>query len=331
LSGKATNYTGAVFGALASIPSIPFAPHPTPVEDLERLRRVLSLDARLLVKRDDAIAFAFGGNKVRKIRFLAAAARDAGADTLITTGGIQSNHARITAAAAVTLGMRCILVANGAKPDRPTANALLDSLLGAEMVHVETREERAPAMEQLAAQARSAGRNPYVIPLGASTPLGAVAFVAAVAELATQIEPPDIIVHATSSGATQAGLVAGCALAGWRTHVIGISADESSSALQLQIRGLFPGLAELLRVEARRLHAYDVEVDDRFVGEGYAVPTAASREAVDLVARSEALFLDPTYTAKAMAGLIARGRAGEFSKGTTVLFWHTGGQVGLFV
>jgi len=330
LSGKATNYTGAVFGALESIPSIPFAPHPTPVEDLERLRRALSLDARLLVKRDDAIAFAFGGNKVRKIRFVAAAAREAGADTLITTGGIQSNHARITAAAAAKLGMRCILVANGAKPDRPAANALLDGLLGAEMIYVESREQRAPAMEQAAAEARSAGRKPYVIPLGASTPLGAVAFVAAVAELATQIEPPDVIVHATSSGGTQAGLVAGCALAGWRTHVIGISADESSSSLQLQIRGLFPGLAELLGVETRRLHAYDVEVDDRFVGEGYAVPTAASREAVDLAARSEALFLDPTYTAKAMAGLIARGRAGEFPKGTTVLFWHTGGQVGLF-
>lgn len=319
-----------MFGALDAIPSIPLAPHVTPVEELERLRSSLGLEARLLIKRDDAIAFAFGGNKVRKLRFVAAAAREAGADTLITTGSVQSNHARVTAAVAARLGIRCILVANGAAPDRPTANALLDRLLGAEIISVASREERAPAMDEAARQVRKAGGTPYVIPLGASTPLGAVAFVAAIAELATQIDPPDVIVHATSSGGTQAGLVAGCALAGWRTHIVGISADESSSTLTAQIRRLFPGLAELLHVETRRLHAYDIEVDDRFVGEGYGIPTAASREAIDLAARNEALFLDPTYTAKAMAGLIARARAREFPNRTTVLFWHTGGQVGLF-
>ena len=330
LRSKASNYTGGMFGALESIPSLPLAPQPTPVEELTRLGAALGIDARVLVKRDDAIAFAFGGNKVRKMRFVAAAALAAGADTLITTGGVQSNHARVTAAAAARLGMRCILVANGAAPDRPTANALLDRLLGAEIVYVGSREERAPAMERAAEDVRRAGGTPHVIPLGASTPLGAVAFVAAIAELAKQIDPPDVIIHSTSSGGTQAGLVAGCALAGWRTHVIGISADESSHALSSQIRALFPGLADLLRVEARRLRAYDIEVDDRFVGEGYGVQTDASREAIDVVARNEALFLDPTYTAKAMAGFIARARAGEFPKGTTVLFWHTGGQVALF-
>jgi len=319
-----------MFGALDSIPSVPLAPQPTPVEELERLRCALGLDARVLVKRDDAIAFAFGGNKVRKMRFVAAAALAAGADTLITTGGVQSNHARVTAAAAARLGMRCILVANGVAPERPTANALLDRLLGAEILYVASRDARAPAMDRAAADVQRTGGHPYVIPLGASTPLGAAAFVAAVAELATQIDPPDVIVHSTSSGGTQAGLVAGCALAGWRTHVIGISADEPSHSLSAQIRGLFPGLAGLLGVDARRLHAYDIEVDDRFVGEGYGVTTDASREAIDLLARTEAVFLDPTYTAKAMAGFIARARAGEFPKGTTVLFWHTGGQVGLF-
>ena len=319
-----------MFGALESIPSLPLAPQPTPVEELPRLGAALGIAARVLVKRDDAIAFAFGGNKVRKMRFVGAAARAAGADTLITTGGVQSNHARVTAAAAARLGMRCILVANGAPPDPPTANALLDRLLGAEIVYVASREERAPAMERAAEDVRGRGGTPHVIPLGASTPLGAASFVAAIAELATQIDPPDVIVHSTSSGGTQAGLVAGCALAGWRTHVIGISADESSHSLSGQIRALFPGLAELLRVETRRLRAYDIEVDDRFVGEGYGVQTDASREAIELAARNEALFLDPTYTAKAMAGFIARARAGEFPKGTTVLFWHTGGQVALF-
>jgi 1-aminocyclopropane-1-carboxylate deaminase/D-cysteine desulfhydrase-like pyridoxal-dependent ACC family enzyme len=319
-----------MFGRLDSLSSIPLAPQASPVDECARLQTALRIGGRLLVKRDDALAFAFGGNKVRKMRFVAAAARDAGADTLITTGGVQSNHARVTAAAAARLGMHCVIVANGARQDRLTGNALLDELLGADVVYVESREERAPAMERAADEARRAGRTPFVIPLGASTPLGAVAFVAAVAELSKQIDPPDVIVHSTSSGGTQAGLVAGCALAGWRTHVIGVSADEPSSSLTAQIRGLFPGLAELLGVELRRLHAYDIEVDDRFVGEGYGIPTDASREALQLAARTEALILDPTYTAKAMAGLIARARGGEFSDRGTVLFWHTGGQVALF-
>ena len=319
-----------MFGALASIPSIPLAPGSTPVEELERLRRALGLGARLLVKRDDAIAFAFGGNKVRKLRYVAAAARDCGADTLVTTGGVQSNHARVTAAVAARMGMRCVLVANGAAPDRPTGNALLDRLLGAEIVYVGSREERGPAMERAATEVRKCGGNPYLIPLGASVPLGALGYVAAIAELAGQIDPPDFIVHATSSGGTQAGLVAGCALAGWRTRIIGISADDPSPSLTARIREILPGLAELLQVDARRFTECDIEVDDRFVGGGYGVPTDGSREAIDLAARNEALFLDPTYTAKAMAGLIARARGREFASGTTVLFWHTGGQVGLF-
>jgi 1-aminocyclopropane-1-carboxylate deaminase/D-cysteine desulfhydrase-like pyridoxal-dependent ACC family enzyme len=317
-----------VFGALDTIPSLRLAPYPSPVEETERLRHALGLGARLLVKRDDATAFAFGGNKVRKMQFVAAAALQAGADTLVTTGGLQSNHARVTAAAAAKFGMRGVLIVNGTAPDRPTANALLDDLLGAEIRYVASRDDRAPALERAAQDIRRRGGTPYVIPLGASTPLGAAAFVAAIAELRAQIDPPDVIIHATSSGGTQAGLVAGCALAGWHTHVIGISADESSHSLTMQIRGLFPGLAELLHVEPRRLHAYDVDVDDRFVGEGYGIPTPESRAAIKLAARTEALFLDPTYTAKAMAGLAAR--ASEFRPGMTVLFWHTGGQVGLF-
>jgi 1-aminocyclopropane-1-carboxylate deaminase/D-cysteine desulfhydrase-like pyridoxal-dependent ACC family enzyme len=326
-----SNYTELMFGALDSLPSVPFAPGPTPVETLERLGRALGTRARLLVKRDDAIAFAFGGNKVRKMRLVAAAARDRGADTLITTGGVQSNHARVTAAAAAKLGMRCILVVNGERPSRPSANALLDELLGADIVYVAAREDRTSAMERAAEAVRRAGRTPYVIPLGASNPLGATAFVGAVAELARQIDPPDVIIHSTSSGGTQAGLAAGCALAGWRTHVVGISADDPSSALTHQVRALFPGIAALLGFEPRCFDGCDVRVDDAFVGEGYGISTAASREAIELAARTEALFLDPTYTAKAMAGLIARARAGDFENGSTVLFWHTGGQVGLFV
>jgi 1-aminocyclopropane-1-carboxylate deaminase/D-cysteine desulfhydrase-like pyridoxal-dependent ACC family enzyme len=319
-----------MFGALAALPSVPLAPERTPVEELTRLRDALGGGPRLLVKRDDAIGFAFGGNKVRKIRLVAADALQQGADTLITSGGVQSNHARVTAAAAAKLGLECVLVVNGSAPDRPVANALLHRLLGAEVRYVASREERGPAMEAVAAELRAAGRRPYIIPIGASTPLGAAAFVQAVAELLEQVDPPDAIVHATSSGGTQAGLVAGCALAGVGTRVLGISADEPASILERDIRGIMAGLGPLLGFDTHRFDEVRCEVDDAFVGSGYGIPSTASREATIMAARTEALFLDPTYTAKAMAGLIAYVRQGTFSERETVLFWHTGGQVGLF-
>jgi len=319
-----------MFGALRSLPSVPFAPAPTPVEELANLRAALGGASRLLVKRDDAIAFAFGGNKVRKMRLVAARAQGAGADTLITTGGVQSNHARVTAAAAAKLGMKCILIANGSRPERATANALLDGLLGADVRYVAAREDRIPGMQRAADEVLRNGGTPFVIPLGASTPLGAAAFVEAIAELAGQIDPPDVIIHSTSSGGTQAGLIAGCTLAGWSTRVIGMSADGSSAALERDIRELLAGLAELLGFATDRFAAAPVVIDDAFVGPGYAMPTLESREAIELTARTEALFLDPTYTAKAMAGLISLVRRRAFEKDTTVLFWHTGGQVALF-
>lgn len=319
-----------MFGRLASLPSVALAPYPTPIEELPRLRAALGGGPRLIVKRDDAIGFAFGGNKVRKMRLVAAEAQRQGADTLITSGGVQSNHARVTAAAAARLGMRSILVANGPKPAQPTANALLDVLLGADVRYVASREARAPAMDAAASDARAQGHQPFIIPIGASTPLGAAAFVQAIAELLQQAKPPDYIVHATSSGGTQAGLVAGCALAGVSTQIIGISADEPASSLERDIRAILSGLGPLLGFGADRFSGVPVRIDDTFVGGGYGVATEESRDALTLAARTEALFLDPVYTAKAMAGLIAHVRRGTFQASDTVLFWHTGGQVGLF-
>jgi 1-aminocyclopropane-1-carboxylate deaminase/D-cysteine desulfhydrase-like pyridoxal-dependent ACC family enzyme len=315
---------------LRPLPAVPFFSAPTPVEELSGLRAALGGGPRLLVKRDDTIGFAFGGNKVRKLALVAADARARGADTLITCGGVQSNHARVTAAAAAKLGLGCVLVVNGARPDRLTANALLDALVGAEVRYVPTRDARAAAMEDVAADLRRSGRAPYVIPLGASTPLGAAAYVQAVFELLDQILPPDVILHSSSSGGTQAGLSAGLALAGAPTRVIGISADEPSAALERDVRTLMMGLGPLLECDEEPLRNAHVEVDDGFVGEGYGIATPASREAIEVTARTEAIFLDPTYTAKAMAGLIARVRRGDFADDRTILFWHTGGQVGLF-
>ncbi|HVH56868.1 MAG TPA: D-cysteine desulfhydrase family protein [Vicinamibacterales bacterium] len=312
-------------------PSIRLTATPSPVEELTSLRRALGGGPRLLIKRDDALTFAFGGNKVRKMQLVAADAQRAGADTLITAGGVQSNHARVTAAAAAKLGMRCILVVNGSPPATLTANALLDRLLGAEICFVKDRADRTPAMAAAAGRARAAGRRPYVIPIGASTPLGAAAFVDAISELRDQVPAaPDVIVHSTSSGGTQAGLLAGCVLHAMSTRVIGISADETASALTGEIRKILSGMPSLLNVAADSLTNVEIRVDDRFIGGGYGVPTDDSRAAMELIARSEAIFLDPTYTAKAMAGLIALVRAGEFRDDQTVLFWHTGGQVALF-
>jgi 1-aminocyclopropane-1-carboxylate deaminase/D-cysteine desulfhydrase-like pyridoxal-dependent ACC family enzyme len=319
--------------ALAALPQASFDPSPTSIDELTRLRTTLGGGPRLLMKRDDAIGFAFGGNKVRKMRLVAADARRLGADTLITSGGIQSNHARVTAAAAARLGMHCVLVANGVPPASPTANALLDRLLGADVRYVATRDERAPAVEAAADELRRRGRTPYVVPLGASIPLGAAAYALAVRELLAQIAPPDVIVHSSSSGGTQAGLVAGCALAGVKTRVIGISADEPAATLAAIVRGIIDGLARLGGASPEERDALDratIDVDDRFVGGGYGIPTSESTEALHLTASAEAIFLDPTYTAKAMAGLIARLRQAQFAPDDTVLFWHTGGQVALF-
>jgi L-cysteate sulfo-lyase len=315
---------------LASLPSLAFAAQPTPVESLDRLRGALGVTPQLLIKRDDTIGFAFGGNKVRKMRLVAADAQHAGADTLITAGGVQSNHARVTAAAAAKLGMRAILVVNGKPSRRPSGNALLDALLGADIRYVGSREERAIVMQQAADEVRAAGGRPYVIPVGASTALGAAAFALAFAELLEQLPAPDVIIHSTSSGGTQAGLLAGCLLAEAPTRILGISADEPAAVLEREIRGILAALGALLDFDAAQFEEVSVEIDDSYVGRGYGKPTRASREALSLLARTEAVFLDPTYTAKAMAGMIDYLRKESFPGQSTVLFWHTGGQVGLF-
>ena len=279
------------------------------------------------MKRDDAIPLGFGGNKIRKLHVVAAQALAAGADTLVTTGGVQSNHARATAAVAAKLGLGCVLIANGVPQEKPTANALLDRLLGADVRYVGSRDERAPEMEAAAGDLRRQGRRPFVIPLGASTAHGAAAYALAIEEILPD-GVPDTIVVATSSGGTLAGIVAGCAMHGIAPRVIGISADDPAAAIAATVRRILADLEDLLGRPRGAFSELPIEVDDTFVGDGYGIPTPASIEATELCARREALLLDPTYTAKAMAGLIARVRRRE--KTGTILFWHTGGQVGLF-
>jgi 1-aminocyclopropane-1-carboxylate deaminase/D-cysteine desulfhydrase-like pyridoxal-dependent ACC family enzyme len=321
----------ALRAALARVPALTLSPAPTPLEPLARLSAAIGGGPRLFIKRDDAIPFGFGGNKVRKLSFVAALAQQESSDTLITAGGIQSNHARATASTAAKLGMRAILVANGSRQARPTGNALLDSLLGADIEYVGTRDDRGPRMQEIAARLRHEGRRPFVIPIGASTPLGALGFVRALLELLDQMPPPDAIVHSTSSGGTQAGLVAAARLLGLSTRIIGVSADDPARALEAQVAAIVAGVGDLLDVPPDALErGTAIEVDDRFVGDGYGIPSSASREAIELAARTDAIFLDPTYTSKAMAALIASVRQQRFTDRQTVVFWHTGGQPGLF-
>ena len=309
------------------LPRLSLHTFPTPVEPLDRLRAALGGGPRLLVKRDDVIAFGGGGNKVRKLELLAAQAIEQGADTLVTIGGIQSNHCRATAAVAARMGLRCSLILSGVPPSKATGNLLLDTLLGADVAFVPSRDERAPAMQATVARLRAEGRTPCEIPLGASTPTGAAAYASAVLELVAQGVRPDAIVHASSSGGTQAGLLVGCAMAGLDARVIGVSADDAAETIEAQVEQLAESAATLLDVRGQLPR---VEVEDRFVGGGYGVPTPGSVEALGLFARTEALILDPTYTAKAAAALIAFVRAGAFGTDETVLFWHTGGVPGLF-
>jgi len=293
---------------------------------MSRLRAVLGGRGvpRLLVKRDDAISFGFGGNKVRKLEFALAEAMARGADTIVTLGGVQSNHARATAAAAAKTGLKCVLIINGSPPERPTANALLDRLLGAEIEYISSRDDRAEASERVMTRLARSGRTPFLIPLGASTSVGALGFVNAVGELVEQGSKPDVIVHACSSGGTQAGLVAGAALHGLDARIIGVSADDPASDVVATVRRIVRDIDGLGSFDG------DVEVDDTRVGDGYGIPTDASREAQQLLARTEALFVDHTYTAKAAAALISYVREKRFTSEQTVLFWHTGGQVGIF-
>jgi 1-aminocyclopropane-1-carboxylate deaminase/D-cysteine desulfhydrase-like pyridoxal-dependent ACC family enzyme len=227
--------------------------------------------------------------------------------------------------------MRVILILSGAAPPSPTGNTRLDHLFGAEVRFVASRDQREAGMQAAADETRASGRAPFIIPIGASTPVGAIGFARGIAEIVSAGVRPSVVVHATSSGGTQAGLIAGCALLGPKPRIIGVSADEPAGKLSDIIRDLLSSVATTLGATRESVGAANtIEVDDTQVGEGYGIPSSASQEALELTARHEGILLDPVYTAKAMAGLIARVRDGAIQAPDTVLFWHTGGQPGYF-
>ena len=310
------------------IPRIHFAHLPTPIEQLPRLSEALG-GPRLLVKRDDQTGLAFGGNKTRKLEFLVAEAQAQEADMLVTAGAVQSNHCRQTAAAAARFGFECTLVLAGNPPEAPSANLLLDGLLGAHIVWAGGRENRDRILAKTFEQAKADGKRPYLVPYGGSNPTGALGYVFAMEEFIGQGVKADWIVFASSSGGTQAGLVLGARLFGYPGKLLGISVDEPQRDLQVRVATLASDTSERLGPRIQ-FTPDEVLVNADYCAAGYGVLTGAEREAISLFARHEGLLLDPVYTGRAAAGLIDLVRKGFFEKDETVLFWHTGGQPALF-
>ena len=310
------------------IPHLGFAHLPTPVEELPRLSEHLN-GPKILIKRDDQTGLAFGGNKTRKLEFLVAEAREQGAKTLITGGALQSNHCRQTAAAAARFGYECILVMNGEMPEQPSANLLLDQLFGAEIVTVKDRADRDQVLQETFDKAVTAGKKPYLITYGGSSPTGALGYAFAMNEFMEQNIHADWIVFGTSSGGTHAGLVLGQRVFGFKGKVLGISIDEPEEWLKTRVSALASDASEKLgkRIEFTR---DDVLANEQYCQAGYGVLTDAEREAVRLFAKHEGLLLDPVYTGRAAAGMIDLIRKGFFKREETVLFWHTGGTTALF-
>jgi D-cysteine desulfhydrase family pyridoxal phosphate-dependent enzyme len=305
-----------------------FAHLPTPIEELPRLTEHLN-GPRILAKRDDQTGLAFGGNKTRKLEFLVAEAMEQGAKTLITGGALQSNHCRQTAAAAARFGLDCILVLNGEIPDQPSANLLLDQMFGAEIVTIADRAYRDRTLRETYDKAASAGKKPYLVTYGGSSPTGALGYAFAMQEFMEQNIPADWIVFGTSSGGTHAGLVLGQRVFGYKGKVLGISIDEPEDWLKTRVSALASDASERIgeRIDFTR---GDVLANEEYCKAGYGVLTDAEREAVKLFAGLEGLLLDPVYTGRAAAGMIDLIRKGFFKKNETVLFWHTGGQPALF-
>lgn len=319
---------------LGSLPRVRLANLPTPLEEAPRLSEYLH-GPRIWIKRDDLTGLALGGSKARKLEFLLGQARQEGCDVVITVGAVQSNHARMTAAAARRLGFEPIVVLNGEPPDLAQGNLLLDRIFGAEVRVIQTDDDYIlmGVVEDLARQLRRAGRKPYIIPRGGSNAYGAAGYLQAWLELQAQITAADIrvdaVVHASTSGGTQSGLYTGTKVTDSGVQVIGISAGPRREVVTTRILGIVTDLVEVLDLRWRP-HPDDLIVYDDYVGERYGVPTPECLDAIRAVARTEGVLLDPVYTGKGMAGLMGLIAKERLTPGQNVVFWHTGGQPAVF-
>jgi L-cysteate sulfo-lyase len=332
-----TDRTPAVFASqLSRFPRLGLAQLNTPLEPLKRLSAHLG-GPRLWVKREDATGLGFGGNKLRKLDYVLHDAVSSGADTLVSGGVVQSNSQRQVAAAAAKLGMECHLAVYHGRLSPPTpeydasGNAFLNRLFGAHLHDVPWTGDRNAAIRDLGAKLEQQGRRPYVVPYGVSNVLGAIGYATTIAEIGQQAAElgirPTAIVHCSGSAGTQAGLVVGAAACMPQTRIVGVDIDAEPERVRSDVTRLAREAAERLDVPFCELH---VDVVAGHAGPAYGVPHAATVEAIKLAGRLEALPVDPVYSGKGLAGLIALVREGRWSADDDVIFIHTGGSPALF-
>jgi D-cysteine desulfhydrase family pyridoxal phosphate-dependent enzyme len=325
---------------------VPLATLPTPLQLAPRLRDALGGPTRcprILLKRDDLTGLALGGNKARKLEFLIAEAMQQHATVVVTTGAVQSNHARMTAAAARAAGLDAVLVltANGADPPPFQGNLLLDRLFGATIHFVPpaadpllaTSDAEEAKVAEVVEDLRARGYRPYVIPVGGSSAVGVLGYLSGSGELIEQLrfakERPVRLYFASGSRGTQAGLTLGAKVcdAPYEVYGVAVSGGEPwKRERALRIANEAAALVEL----PTRITAEDLRTDQRHIGAGYGIPTDECLEAIRLVAQHEGVLLDPVYTGKAMAALIHHVRSSELDPGSSIVFLHTGGVPALF-
>lgn len=318
---------------LSEYPRISCAILPTPIQDAPVLAKEIGIK-RLLIKRDDNTGLAMGGNKARKLEFLMAEAVNLGADVVLACGGVQSNFVRMTAAISKKLGMECIIFVPEAEPDCYEGNLLLDVIFGAKVRFLPGIEWKhlEEEMDSECGRLKASGRKPYLIPVGGSTPLGALGYVKAIEEAKAQLDAMGMgsidMVTAMGSGGTLAGLLLGVHMYMPETHLTGISVVLGEDYMRNRIMKIATQAAEMLDVSAPDMSM--MKLYGGYVGKAYGIPTPEAKAAILLTAQTEGILLDPVYTGKAMAGLIDLARKGEIGSDRPVLFWHTGGAPALF-
>jgi D-cysteine desulfhydrase family pyridoxal phosphate-dependent enzyme len=336
LDAMTTKGASVLAAKLSTFSRVGLASLPTPLEPMRRLTAHLG-GPRLWVKREDRTGLGFGGNKLRKLDYVLHDAVASRADVLVSGGVVQSNSQRQVAAAAAKLGMECHLAVYHGRlaPPAPeyetSGNALLNRLFGAHLHDIAWTGDRNAAIEDLGHRLREQGRRPYFVPYGVSNPLGAIAYASTIVEIAEQSQilgvRPAAIIHCTGSAGTQAGLVVGASVAMPQTRVIGIDIDAEPERVRADVIVYASAAADLIGV---RFEEHDVEVVAGHAGPAYGVPHAATIAAIKLAGALEALPLDPVYSGKGLAGLIALVRARRWQPDEDVIFIHTGGEPALF-
>jgi len=316
---------------LSKFPKFNFSVLPTPFQKLEKIS--LILNRSIYCKRDDLTGFALGGNKTRKLDFLIGDAKRSGADIITAVGSIQSNFCRIAAAAGKVAGIDVMLLLGGKPSTKPTGNLLLDHIFGATLKFIDSSEWGVweHESEMFSEKLEKEGKKVYRLPVGGSTPIGALGYVHAFLEIMEQSQSNginiDTIMHATSSAGTQAGLIVGKAITGWKGKIIGMAVAKNKPVLLNEIYKLASDTASMLGI---KVDINDVIVDDAYRGAAYAARTKECEEAIKLFAHTEGILLDNVYTGKAAAGLIDYAKREIFQRNENICFIHTGGTVELF-